>query len=177
MAVLSKPVRESSPPRAEFRVPQYKPVRKKRRGRKAKSGQKNNPVRDDSPELEDSSVEEDLPIRGNGSTQMSTGIYRVPPPTPTRPSLLSHWIDEYVDHCIKFEDMTPVDAESFRDMIQKTDCTDKDQMKFVRELLTYREKNLSLAWVMENIIQDKALISPLPLTYVPVTQSLNSSIT
>ena len=176
MAVLSKPVRESSPPRADFRVPQYKPVRKKRRGRKAKSGRKKDPVRDDSPELEDSSVEEDLPIRGNESTQMSTGIYWVPQPTPTRPSLLSYWIDEYLDHCIKFEDMTPIDAESFRDMIQKTDCTDKDQMKFVRELLTYREKNLSLAWVMENIIQDKALISPLPLTYVPVTQSLNSSI-
>ena len=104
---------------------------------------------------------------------MSTGIYRVPQPTPTRPSLLSDWIDEYLDHCIKFEDMTPIDAESFRDMIQKTDCTDEDQMKFVRELLTYREKNLSLAWVIENIIQDSALTSPSLLTYVPVTQSLD----
>ena len=73
--------------------------------------------------------------------------------------------------------MTPIDAESFRDMIQKTDCTDKDQMKFVQELLTYREKNLSLAWVMENIIQDRAITSPLFLNYVPVTQSVNSLIT
>ena len=177
MAVLSKPVRETSPPRADFRVPQYPPVRNKTRGRKAKSGRKKEPVREDSPELEDSSVEEDLPSRGNGSTQLSTGIYRVPQPTPTRPSLLSYWVDEYVDHCTKFEHMTPIDAESFRDMIRKTDCTDKDQMKFVQELLTYREKNLSLAWVMENIIEDKAPISPLPLNYEPVTQSLNSSIT
>ena len=173
MAVLSKPVRESSPPRADFFVQQYKPVQKKKRGQKAKSGRKKKPVREDSPELEESSAEEELAVRGRKGTQMSTGIYRVPQPTPTSPSLLSHWIDEYLDHCIKFEDMTPIDAESFRDMIQKTECTDKDQMKFVRELLTYREKNLSLAWVMENIILDRAIISPLHLTYVPVTQSLD----
>lgn len=173
MAVLSKPVRETSPPRADFRLPPPKPVRKKKRGRKAKSGRKEKPVREDSPELEDSSAEEDLPVRGNESKQMSTGIYRVPQPAPTRPSRLSYWIDEYLEHCIKFEDMTPIDAESFRDMIQKTDCTDGDQMKFVRELLTYREKNLSLAWVMENIVQDRAITSPLHLTYVPVTQCLD----
>ena len=69
--------------------------------------------------------------------------------------------------------MIPLEAEAFRSMIQQTDCTDEDQMKFVRELLTYRERNLSLAWVMENIVQDRDLISPSQLTYVPVTQSLN----
>ena len=173
MAVLSKPVRERSPPRANFRVAPAKPVRKKKGGQKAKSGHKKKPVREDSPELEESSGEEDLPARRDGSPQMSTGIYRVPQRKSTSPSLLSHWIDEYLDHCIKFEDMIPLEAEAFRSMIQQTDCTDEDQMKFVRELLTYREKNLSLAWVMENIIQDRALISPSQLTYVPVTQSLN----
>lgn len=104
---------------------------------------------------------------------MSTGIYQVPQPTPTSPLLLMHLMNEYLDHCIKFEDMIPVDAEAFRAMIKKTDCTDKDQMKFVRELLTYREKNLSLTWVMENVIQDRALISPSRMTYVPVTRSLD----
>ena len=166
-------MRERSPPRANFRLAPAKPVRKNKRGQKAKSRRRKKSVRGDSPELEQCSAEEDLPLQGNGPTQMSTGIYRVPQPTPTSPSLLSHWIDEYLDHCIKFENMIPLEAEAFRNMIQKTDCTDKDQMKFVRELLTYREKNLSLAWVMENVIRDRAPISPLQMTYVPVTQSLN----
>ena len=173
MAVLSKPVRERSPPRANFRVPLAKPVRNKEGGQIAKSGQKQKPVPEDSPELEGSAEEENLPVRGIGSTRLSTGIYRVPQHKSTSPSLVSHWIDEYLDHRIKFEDMIPLEAEAFRDMIQKTDCTDEDQMKFVRELLTYRERNLSLAWVMENIIQDRDLISPSQLTYVPVTQFLD----
>ncbi len=172
MAVLSKPVRETSPGLEDSPVQEDKPVRKKRRGRKAKSGRKKKPVREDSPELEDSPVE-DLPVREDQSTQMSTGIYQVPQPIRTRPSLPLYLIEEYLDHCLKFEDMTPTEAESFRDMIQKTDCTDQHQMKFLHELLRYREKNLSLTWVTENIIQDRAPMSPLRLSYVPVTESLD----
>ena len=173
MAVLSKPIRETSPEREDSPVREEKPVRKKRRGGKAKSGRRKKPVREDSPELEDSPLEEDLPVREDESTQMSTGIYRVPQPTRTRSSLPLYWIEEYLEHCVNFEDMTPTEADSFRDMIQKTDCTDQYQMKFLHELLRYREKNLSLTWVMENIIQDRAPISPLLLSYVPVTQSLD----
>lgn len=171
MAVLSKPVREISPERDESPVPQGKPGRKKRRGRKAKSGRKKNPVREDSPEQEDSLAEEDLPVREDESTQISTGIYRVPQPTRTKPSLPLYWIEEYLEHCLKFEDLTPTEADSLRDMFQKTDCTDKHQMDFLRELLRYREKNLALTWVTENIAQDRAPISPLLLSFVPVTQS------
>ncbi len=171
MAVLSKPVRETSPEREDSPVHQDKRVRKKKRGRKAKSGRKKKPVREDSPEQEDSLAEEDLPVREDESTQMSTGIYRVRQPIRTRPSLPLYWIEEYLSHCLKFEDMTPTEADSFRDMFQKTDCTDQHQMKFLNELLRYREKNLALTWVTENIVQDRAPISPLLLSFVPVTQS------
>ena len=171
MAVLSKPVREASPGRDDAPAHQDKPVRKKRRGRKAKSGQKKKPAREDSPEQEDSPVEEYLPVQEDESTQMSTGIYKVSQPTRTKPSLPLYWIEEYLDHCLKFENMTPTEADSFRDMFQKTDCTDKHQMNFLNELLRYREKNLALTWVTENIAQDRAPISPLLLSFVPVTQS------
>lgn len=171
MAVLSKPVRETSPERANSPVHQDKPVRKKRRGRKAKAGRKKKPAREDSPEQGNSSVEEYLPGQEDESTHMSTGIYRVPQPTRTRRSLPLYWIEEYLSHCLKFENMTPTEADSFRDMFQKTDCTDDHQMKFLNELLRYREKNLALTWVTENIAQDRAAISPLLLSFMPVTQS------
>ena len=173
MAVLSKPVRETSPEREDSPVHYDKPVRKKRRGRKAKSGPKKKPVREDSPEQDDSLAEEDAPVRGDESTQMSTGIYRNPQPIRTAPSLPSYLLEEYLDHCLVFEDMTPIEANSFRDMFQKTDCTDKYQKEALKELLTYREKNLALTWVTENIAQDKAPISPLLLSFVPVTESPN----
>ena len=171
MAVLSKPVRETSPEREDSPVHYDKPERKKRRGRKAKSGQKNKPVREDSPEQEDSLAEDDFPVRGDESTQMSTGIYRNP--QRTTPSFPLYEIEEYLDHCLKFEGMTPTEAKSFRDEFQKTDCTDKYQKEFLKELLTYREKNLALTWVTENIAHDRAPISPLLLSFVPVTKSPN----
>ena len=171
MAVLSKPVRETSPEHEVSLVYRDKPIRKKRRGRKAKSGRKKKSVREDSPEQEDSFPEEDFSIGGDESTRVSTGIYRTPQPVPTNSSLPLYWIEEYLEHCLKFEDMTPTEADSFRDMFQKTDCTDKHQMDFLKELLRYREKNLALTWVTENIAQDRAPISPLLLSFVPVTQS------
>ena len=170
MAVLSKPVRETSPEHKDSPVYYDKPVRKKRRGRNAKSGRKKKSVREDSPEQGDSLAEEDFPVRGHESTQMSTGIYRNP--QRTTPSLL-YEIEEYLDHCVKFEGMTPTEANSFRTEFQKTDCTDKYQKEFLKELFTYREKNLALTWVTENIAQDRAPISPLLLSFVPVTKSPN----
>lgn len=173
MAVLSKPVREISPERGDSPVHYDMPVRKKRRGRKVKSGRKKKPVREDSPEQEDSLVEEDFPVRRHEFMQMSTGIYRNSQLIRTAPSLPWNLIEEYLDHCLKFENMTPTDANSFREMFQKTDCTDEYQMDFLKELLRYREKNLSLTWVTENIAQDRAPISPLLFSFVPVTKSSN----
>ena len=171
MAVLSKPVRETSPEREDSPVHFDKPERKKRRGRKAKSSRKKRPVREDSPEQEDSLAEEDFSVRRDDSTQISTGIYRNL--QRTTHSLPPYLIEEYLDHCLKFEDMTPAEANSFRDDFQKMDCTDKYQKEFLKELYTYREKNLAITWVSENIAQDRAPISPLLLSFVPVTKSSN----
>ena len=171
MAVLSKPVRETSPEREDSPVHHDKLVRKERLGRKTTSGRKKKPAREDSPEQEDSLAEEDLPVRGNESTQMSTGIYRNPQRNTA--SLPPYLIEEYLDHCLKFEDMTPTEANSFCDEFQRTDCTDKYQKEFLKELYTYRERNLALTWVTENIAQDRAPISPLLLSFVPVTKSPN----
>ena len=102
---------------------------------------------------------------------MSTGIYRNP--QRTTPLFSLYQIEEYLGHCLKLEGMTPTEANSFRDEFQKTDCTDKNQIEFLKELLTYREKNLALTWVTENIAQDRAPISPLLLSFVPVTKSPN----
>ena len=171
MAVLSKPVLETSPEREDSPVDHDKLARKKRRGRRAKSGREKKPAREDSPEQEESLAEEDLPVRGEEPTQISTGIYRNP--QRTTPSLPPYLIEEYLDHCLKFEDMTPTEANSFRDDFQKADCTDKNQKEFLKELYTYREKNLAVRWVTENIAQDRAPISPLLLSFVPVTKSPN----
>ena len=114
-----------------------------------------------------------LPYEEMSPRKCQLGYTGTHSPYGPHPSLPSYLLEEYLDHCLVFEDMTPIEANSFRDMFQKTDCTDKYQKEALKELLTYREKNLALTWVTENIAQDKAPISPLLLSFVPVTESPN----
>ena len=87
-----------------------------------------------------------------------------------------HLIEAYMDDRFFESDWSVTQADSFQEFLMKADWYDYAQRPYFDALIRWRAKNLSTAWVMENIVEDIPILSPQItghlLSFVPVTQSL-----